>query len=247
MKCHIEFIYFYNLFDISEFTVHAFRINANDNNKVRHISSIDIHKEYVGWFTLDITACMKQWISNPINNQGIYLTVTRKVMLKEVDLDEIGVLFNDTEELRPFAVAFLQSDNQIILRAARGLSPTSVNTFEHLMQSYQTSSRGPDDCKRHSMFISFKALNWQDWVVAPDGYTAHYCYGECNFPLINHMNATNHAIIQSLVHIMDPYRFPKPCCAPTQFINMSLLYFLDDENVTLQKYGDLIVHSCGCH
>lgn len=39
----------------------------------------------------------------------------------------------------------------------------------------------------------------QDWVIAPRGYSAYYCEGECAFPLDSCMNATNHAILQSLV------------------------------------------------
>lgn len=39
----------------------------------------------------------------------------------------------------------------------------------------------------------------QDWVIAPQGYSAYYCEGECLFPLDSCMNATNHAILQSLV------------------------------------------------
>lgn len=226
--------------------MHAFRINAKDSDKIRHINSIDVPKDFVGWLTIDITSCMQQWISKPVTNQGIYLTVTKKTMLKETFLEQIGILYNDTEELRPFAVAFLQSQNQIMLRAARGVRLSSPNSFEHVLNSYQARSR-IDNCRRHTMMISFKDLNWQDWVVAPEGYTAHYCHGECNFPLLHNMNATNHALMQSLVHIIDPYRFPKPCCAPTLFNNMTLLYFLDEENVTLQKYTDLLVKSCGCH
>ena len=34
---------------------------------------------------------------------------------------------------------------------------------------------------------------------APQGYSAYYCEGECSFPLDSCMNATNHAILQSLV------------------------------------------------
>lgn len=226
--------------------MHAFKINTDDKDKIRHINSIDVAAEFIGWLSVDITVCMQQWISNPITNNGIYLTATRKDTLKEVELHEIGVLYNNTEELRPFAAAFLQSQNHIIVRATRGLALSSPNSFSQVINSYQPR-RVDDNCKRHTMTISFKALNWQDWVVAPSGYTAHYCYGECNFPLKGNINATNHAIMQSLVNIIDPYRFPKPCCAPTQFNNMSLLYFLDEENVTLQKYTDLLVAACGCH
>ena len=39
-------------------------------------------------------------------------------------------------------------------------------------------------------------LGWEDWIIAPEGYAAFYCHGECSFPLNTHMNATNHAIVQ---------------------------------------------------
>lgn len=43
----------------------------------------------------------------------------------------------------------------------------------------------------------------QDWIIAPEGYAAFYCDGECSFPLNAHMNATNHAIVQTLVGILQ--------------------------------------------
>lgn len=42
-------------------------------------------------------------------------------------------------------------------------------------------------------------LSLQDWIIAPEGYAAYYCEGECAFPLNSYMNATNHAIVQTLV------------------------------------------------
>lgn len=44
----------------------------------------------------------------------------------------------------------------------------------------------------------------QDWIIAPKGYAANYCDGECAFPLNAHMNATNHAIVQTLVSVGRP-------------------------------------------
>lgn len=43
------------------------------------------------------------------------------------------------------------------------------------------------------------SVSFQDWIIAPEGYAAFYCDGECSFPLNAHMNATNHAIVQTLV------------------------------------------------
>lgn len=59
-------------------------------------------------------------------------------------------------------------------------------------------------CQIQQLYVSFKDLKWHDWIIAPDGYGAYYCSGECNFPMNSHMNATNHAIVQTLVHLLHP-------------------------------------------
>nr|AAB27337.1 bone morphogenetic protein-7, xBMP-7 [Xenopus laevis, Peptide Partial, 102 aa] [Xenopus laevis] len=102
-------------------------------------------------------------------------------------------------------------------------------------------------CKKHELFVSFRDLGWQDWIIAPEGYAAYYCDGECAFPLNSFMNATNHAIVQTLVHFINPETVPKPCCAPTQLNGISVLYFDDSANVILKKYKNMVVQACGCH
>lgn len=126
------------------------------------------------------------------------------------------------------------------------------------------SEHNPKSCQIQTLYVSFKDLKWQDWIIAPDGYGAFYCAGECNFPLNAHMNATNHAIVQTLVHLMHPskvkqlriilnvikfnsLKVPKPCCAPTKLSAISVLYYLDETNVNLKKYKNMVVKSCGCH
>ena len=95
--------------------------------------------------------------------------------------------------------------------------------------------------------IWFSYSYFKDWIIAPDGYEAFYCHGECSFPLNSHMNATNHAIVQTLVHLMNPDSVPKPCCAPTKLSGISVLYFDELSNVILKKYRNMVVKSCGCH
>ena len=90
-------------------------------------------------------------------------------------------------------------------------------------------------------------LTFQEWVIAPDGYAAYYCDGKCSFPLQAHMNATNHAIVQTLVYLMDPARVPEPQCAPTKLHSMKVLYFDHTSNVVLKTYRNMVVKACGCH
>jgi len=103
-------------------------------------------------------------------------------------------------------------------------------------------------CKRELMHVSFRDLKWQDWIIAPEGYDSFFCFGECDFPLNAHMNATNHAIVQTLMHLNSHKKeIPKPCCAPTRTSAISVLYFDDNSNVILKKYNDMVVKACGCH
>uniref|UniRef100_A0A287DDD2 TGF-beta family profile domain-containing protein n=1 Tax=Ictidomys tridecemlineatus TaxID=43179 RepID=A0A287DDD2_ICTTR len=99
----------------------------------------------------------------------------------------------------------------------------------------------------HELYVSFQDLGWLDWVIAPRGYSAYYCEGECSFPLDSCMNATNHAILQSLVHLMKPDAVPKACCAPTKLSATSVLYYDSSNNVILRKHRNMVVKACGCH
>nr|XP_031321424.1 bone morphogenetic protein 8B [Camelus dromedarius] len=107
-------------------------------------------------------------------------------------------------------------------------------------------SHGRQVCRRHELYVSFQDLGWLDWVIAPQGYSAYYCEGECSFPLDSCMNATNHAILQSLVHLMKPDVVPKACCAPTKLSATSVLYYDSSNNVILRKHRNMVGPAC-CH
>ncbi|VDO79739.1 unnamed protein product, partial [Soboliphyme baturini] len=79
-------------------------------------------------------------------------------------------------------------------------------------------------CQRHELYVDFESVGWNDWIVAPPGYKAYYCQGDCPFPLSDNLNATNHAIVQTLVHSANPGAAPKSCCVPTELSPISMLY-----------------------
>ncbi|XP_022089149.1 univin-like [Acanthaster planci] len=105
----------------------------------------------------------------------------------------------------------------------------------------------PNDCQRRRLYVSFRDVGWQDWIIAPMGYQSYYCGGDCPFPLDSRLNGTNHAIIQSMVNSNSPESAPKVCCAPTKLSAISMLYFDNEDNVVLRQYEDMVVESCGCH
>jgi len=82
--------------------------------------------------------------------------------------------------------------------------------------------------------------------VAPAGYEAFHCAGDCPFYMPDHLNATNHAVVQALVHSMDPRAAPRPCCVPTKMHAISMLYVDADDRVVIKNYQNMVVDACGC-
>uniref|UniRef100_UPI00398F3A89 derriere protein-like n=1 Tax=Pristiophorus japonicus TaxID=55135 RepID=UPI00398F3A89 len=97
-------------------------------------------------------------------------------------------------------------------------------------------------CKRRRLHIQFKDVGWQHWIIAPQGYMANYCHGECPYPLSESLNGTNHAILQTLVHATEPGHTPQPI----KLSPISMLYYDNNDNVVLRHYDDMVVDECGC-
>lgn len=102
-------------------------------------------------------------------------------------------------------------------------------------------------CKKQSLYVEFKDIGWDSWILAPTGYDAFECTGVCSFPLTKHVTPTKHAIVQTLVNINSPQKAARACCVPTKLDPISLLY-LDDTGVVTYKYKfeGMVVAECGC-
>lgn len=117
---------------------------------------------------------------------------------------------------------------------------------------YDTASRirrnaKGNHCKKQSLYVEFKDIGWDSWILAPTGYDAYECAGVCSFPLTKHVTPTKHAIVQTLVNINSPQKASRACCVPTKLDPISLLYLDDTGVVTYKyKYEGMVVAECGC-
>ncbi|KAH9495051.1 Bone morphogenetic protein 2 [Bulinus truncatus] len=101
-------------------------------------------------------------------------------------------------------------------------------------------------CKRHNLYVNFDEVGWNDWIVAPDGYNAYFCHGECMAPLPDFAKATNHAMLQARVYKVNPSSVPMVCCVPVKMSSMSMLYRDEQGKTILKVYQDMSVDECGC-
>uniref|UniRef100_H0XQJ1 TGF-beta family profile domain-containing protein n=1 Tax=Otolemur garnettii TaxID=30611 RepID=H0XQJ1_OTOGA len=210
-----------------------------------------------GWLVLDVTAASDRWLLSRNKDLGLHLYVETEDG-HSVDPDLAGLLGQRAPRSRqPFLVTFFRASASPVRapRAVRPLKrrqPKRTNELPHpnrlpgIFDDIHGAS-GRQVCRRHELYVSFQDLGWLDWVIAPQGYSAYYCEGECSFPLDSCMNATNHAILQSLVHLMKPDLVPKACCAPTKLSATSVLYYDSSNNVILRKHRNMVVKACGCH
>jgi len=235
------------------------------------LDSLTLSLDQEGWVLLDVSPALLFWQAFPKHNLGLLLRISAVEEdngegMTPHDLGLVGDRVASSPR-ESFMVAYIKdgSRGEITLNARSKRSSKSskgrssrrkTKQFSYLEQDFGYDNVYRDfyggqfrrqGCQKRILFVSFRDLGWQDWIIAPDGYSAFYCHGECSFPLNTHMNATNHAIVQTLVHLMTPRNVPKPCCAPTKLSGISVLYFDESSNVILKKYRNMVVKSCGCH
>uniref|UniRef100_A0A8C4T4V3 Bone morphogenetic protein 6 n=1 Tax=Erpetoichthys calabaricus TaxID=27687 RepID=A0A8C4T4V3_ERPCA len=249
-----------NAFKNETFIISIYQVLQEHEDREADLFLLDTRTLWAGeegWLEFDITATSNLWVMSPQHNLGLQLNV-RTSAGHSMRLRDAGLIGRDgPHSKQPFMVAFFKV-SEVHIRTTRSTAGRRRQQNRNRSTQPQEAPRVPSmadynssdqktACRKHELYVSFRELGWQDWIIAPEGYAANYCDGECSFPLNAHMNATNHAIVQTLVHLMNPENVPKPCCAPTKLNAISVLYFDDNSNVILKKYKNMVVRACGCH
>ncbi|CAB3360076.1 Hypothetical predicted protein [Cloeon dipterum] len=208
-------------------------------NVVRQNTSKHVKPEYAG---IQLTGTEKQPFMVAFLKADINLNPSEDY--PSLDAEEEIELENEFENLDTLEKRRSKRDTKKIKQAGS----SQVSHYDPIKSFVPESNHRPENaCQLRTMFVNFADLNWNQWIIAPDGYAAFYCYGDCKFPLTSHMNATNHAIVQTLVHLINPVAVPTPCCAPTKLSEISVLYYMDaSANVFLKRFKNMVVKACGC-
>ncbi|XP_060776707.1 inhibin subunit beta Aa [Neoarius graeffei] len=105
-------------------------------------------------------------------------------------------------------------------------------------------------CCKRQFYVNFKDIGWNDWIIAPTGYHANYCEGECpshvasitGSALSFHSTVINHYRMRGY----SPFTSIRSCCVPTRLRAMSMLYYNEEQKIVKKDIQNMIVEECGC-
>lgn len=209
------------------------------------------------WMTFNVTTAVKYWAKYPSKNFGLWVSIRGH----NAPPSDFHVATGGRKD--PFLVEF--GFDRAKLRKAK-----EVQVEAKLTKKKRKSSKEVDDnpavdkktadksvhtrsrrstanlCKRHRLFVKFQDLTWDNWIIAPKGFSMYYCRGVCPEVIQKYFDPTNHAIIQNLLHHRYSKSVPAACCVPTKLHSITMLYFEKDGSIVLKEYGEMVASSCGC-
>ncbi|XP_061569604.1 inhibin subunit beta Aa [Cololabis saira] len=105
-------------------------------------------------------------------------------------------------------------------------------------------------CCKRQFYVNFKDIGWNDWIIAPSGYHANYCEGECpsHVTSITGSSLSFHSTVISHYRMRgySPFQNLRSCCVPTRLRAMSMLYYNEEQKIIKKDIQNMIVEECGC-
>lgn len=202
------------------------------------------------WESFDVSPAVTQWTTGKGHNHGFMV----EVLHPEDDKTDGEHSQRQSRHVRVSRSLHQDQDTWpqarplLVTYGHDGRGDAMLHTREKrqaTLRKQRRKNQHKASCKRHSLYVDFSDVGWNEWIVAPPGYHAFYCHGECPFPLADHLNSTNHAIVQTLVNSVNS-NIPRACCVPTDLSPISLLYLDEYGKVILKNYQDMVVEGCGC-
>lgn len=212
--------------------------------------------------SFDVETAVKRWLTTPTANNGLLVEIRTPVKLEPCEHNHVrlkrSVQENDVAWLNKQPILYTYTDDERFpprRRERRDLSSKSSQSHQnrHQKRTKRQNKRRSNKriahheaCQRKALYVDFSEVGWSDWIVAPAGYDAFYCGGECPKIMSVEFNTTNHAILQQMINQNSPEKVPKACCVPTQLAPISMLYLNEENQVVLKSYQDMAVVGCGC-
>ncbi|XP_017152171.1 protein screw [Drosophila miranda] len=227
------------------------RLDNRPDYSYQILGSVNTTTSHRGWLEFNLTPTLRTWLLGRSLQQRHELRFS--IGDSHLSTFAAGLVppAASRSSQEPFIVGYFNGPELLVkiqkLRFKRDLQKRRANSPPKRpppppMDLYKP----PQSCERLNFTVDFKELQMHNWVIAPKKFEAYFCGGGCNFPLGTKMNATNHAIVQTLMHLKQPH-LPKPCCVPTVLGSITILRYLSEDIIDLTKYQKSVAKECGCH
>lgn len=210
-------------------TLYIFRVpdsnsSASLSSSMDLLSALEVHANS-GWRRVDLRPAVQRWFAS----------------------SEKLTLLVDCVGCGPSAIQVAQFERRQRRRPFLAVATEAAGLRRRGRRYTVTCGEGVTQCCKQSLYVSFEELGWDDWIIAPKGYYANYCMGECaGSPRTPDMFRYFHAHVLEEYRQRNPYASIAPCCAPTKLSPMSLIYFDRDQNIIKSDLPKMIVDDCGC-
>lgn len=203
--------------------------------------TIDLSRD--GWEIFDITQVVQDWIEDPELNNGI------EIYVDGIDAGQLVFpSLNITERMSSKSTTNTTTSKDIVIPILE-MNTHERSILKRVKRQNNIERRdcvkgdGESRCCRFTTTIAFSDLGWNDWILAPPDYEAHYCDGSCpdRFKMAN-----TFAGIQARLHALYPNKFPKPCCVPSKLSPLTILHKDSSGKYQFTDYPDMIVEDCKC-
>ncbi|XP_076039666.1 inhibin beta B chain-like [Oratosquilla oratoria] len=202
------------------------------------VTSLPLTEMHLGWRQLNATQAVQRWFGRPderlqllvdCSSCGDELEVVLFTSRKHKGAHKPGSRRTESSH-RPFLVV------RTVPAPSRRLSRRALSCDKTTRQ-----------CCKQRLYISFHKLGWEDWIIAPRGYFANYCKGNCASvyrTLDSFSNFYSH-VLEEFRRYQSPGAL-EPCCAPTKLSPMSLIYLDEYSNIIKRDVPRMVVDECGC-
>lgn len=202
------------------------------------VASLPLSASHVGWRRLDVTAAVQRWFARP--GERLRLLVDCSSCSGELE----AALFTARKlkgAHKPGARRSEASHRPFLV------VHTAPTPSRRLSRRALQCDKDTKMCCKQDLFISFRELGWDDWIIAPSGYNANYCKGSCA-SVFRTLDTFPHFHSQVLEEARR-YRSAgslEQCCAPTKLSSMSLIYRDEFSNIIKRDVPRMVVEECGC-
>lgn len=193
-----------------------------------------------GWHTFPVSSAVQSLLAKTSDSATLSLRVSCPLC---ADAGATLVLVSSSERgnqreqsHRPFLMAVVRQEdtNESRRRKKRGL---------------ECDGKVRVCCKRQ-FYVTFKDIGWNDWIIAPSGYHANYCEGDCpsHVASITGSTLSFHSTVISHYRMRgySPFQNLRSCCVPTRLRAMSMLYYNEEQKIIKKDIPNMIVEECGC-